>query len=228
MYGDNCKLTHWAYWLYYIVCNSLWTIAKIKTREMSEPNSRKYLLAKISTYTVFHLKLVLPLWKVYDESSTGGVWMLSQRVYTFHMEMSVGYSTWNWYSLCERFMMNHPQECGCYQRVYTFHMEMPVGYSTWNWYSLCERFMMNHPQECGCYHRRCTHFIWKYQWAILLEIDTASVKGLWWIIHRSVDAITEGVHISYGNTSGLFHLKLILPLWKVYGESSTGGVWMLY
>ena len=58
MYGNNCKLTHWAYWLY-TICNSLWKIAKIKTREMSEPNSRKYLLAKISTYTVFDIWLML-------------------------------------------------------------------------------------------------------------------------------------------------------------------------
>ena len=34
------------------ICSSLWTTAELKTSEMSEPNSLKYLLAKISTYTV--------------------------------------------------------------------------------------------------------------------------------------------------------------------------------
>ena len=50
MYGGNCKLTHWAYWLYY-------TQYPLDNREnkklakcLSEPNLRKY-LAKISTYT---------------------------------------------------------------------------------------------------------------------------------------------------------------------------------
>ena len=55
MYGDNCKLTHWAYWSYYMQF-PLENRENKKTHEMSEPNSRKYLLAKISTYTVFEIR----------------------------------------------------------------------------------------------------------------------------------------------------------------------------
>ena len=47
------------------ICNSLCKIAKIKTREMSEPNSRKYLPAKISTYTVLSLYRRMHFLKLY-------------------------------------------------------------------------------------------------------------------------------------------------------------------
>ena len=68
--------------LYMQVCNSLWIIAKIKTREMSEPNSRKYLPAKISTETVVFQLCLFVVAHFFSRKLNGAhVSILSNKIY---------------------------------------------------------------------------------------------------------------------------------------------------
>ena len=92
---------------------------------------------RLKSIGLLHLKSIHLLWKIYHKHSTGGVWFSNGLTYCttlftihtpsvlhfvsiyrrgcrdFMWKCPVGYSTWNSYSLCERFMVNLPQgECG--------------------------------------------------------------------------------------------------------------------
>ena len=82
-----------------------------------------------------------------------------------------------------------------------------------------------HTPPAEYFHKSSTEGVWFSNgltfWAAPFEIHTPSVCATFWIY------LLQRVDIFYMEVSRrLFHLKLILPVWKVYGKSSTGGVWI--